>query len=461
MPSLGDLPAEVILLICEQLFPDTRSYDDRKGLFNIHAVNRHFRDSMRKRLFRNITLTFSLQDDLPSTFQEWESRAWEAPHMVSLLQDNADIRSSVRSLRMRFQLFPLQEWTDTSFDSIKRRLEVNISDLANKHTRMFTGDGRDFTKIRTRNVKERQEYVVLAYTALFVIRCGLSPTKNWTQNLAPMLRQLLHQLPNLQEVESIGADDAKFRISLTMRKLCLGYADTLVLRTTPPQTSGICFRSWPPWLRSLSPLYESDLTSRHSDTQRTQDFIRVGSQFTALTIDSGDNSLAVTDWPDDPALNVWREGLQQLRYLTTLTLSAKLERYYGDSLTAQARTGRLDHRLEDLFDTALVLDHVKELRLRHWTVPAMILHRKLTRSFPALRKLELHNFAILCSSRRQGEEMWREWIDAIAEDGEVRVVLSMPKVCVDLRDPTYPADREFEIVDLGREARLALEERIE
>lgn len=112
-------------MICEYLMPNDRSYTDNKDVITVSHLNRHMNSIARRLLFRNISITFSVKDELPSQVQQWRPQSWETPQIIGLLRGDGDLRSYVQSVRLRLYPFPLQDWTKASFDDIRARLAVN------------------------------------------------------------------------------------------------------------------------------------------------------------------------------------------------------------------------------------------------------------------------------------------------------------------------------------------------
>lgn len=141
MANLDNLPPELILVIYEKVAPHHQSYSGRRDLINICNVNRQLNCTVRQLLFRNITITFSLQDNVPVNLQKGQPRAWETSSLVDMLQDSAAVRSHVKSLRLRFYLYPIRKWDDASFKSIEERLKVNTRHWGDEFSRRVAGLG--------------------------------------------------------------------------------------------------------------------------------------------------------------------------------------------------------------------------------------------------------------------------------------------------------------------------------
>lgn len=460
--TMGDwsvLPPELLLMICELLLPQhDRSFDRKHDLVTVSRFNRTLNATANKVLVRDVTITFTLRDELPAVLQRWQPQAWEIPAVMRLLQGSGDLRSYVRSLQLRLCPFPVHEWTTERFNSIKARLKANTEAWGDTERRRSFFNVRDFNNSSPRSVQARQEFIVDAYTALFLWRCGWPDTTPWTRDLEPLLQQLLAQLPNLEHIETADMGfSPRLGPAHPMPQWSLSYADALVLRTAPRAVRSICFRSWPVSPISIDVDDEDNHVASHaSDARRLQDFVRNGAQFMELTIDSHMPVLMTgMGIASDTVLDIWRQGLLQLRNLTTLTLLQPPCNIVYSGAGELARQGKLDPKLDHLFNEALILENVKTLTLVHWLVPATLFVDRLRKALPALKKLYLQGVAILSEKQRQGEQLWLQCADALQQDGKVSVAVSEPKVCV-----KWKRYSRHEVVTMRKQARLALEGRL-
>lgn len=259
MATLSNLPPELILTICELLIPpDERIYSGRTDLITVCQLDRNLNATVRRLLFRDITLTFTLKDELPAEWAEWQEQRWETPEIIGLLQGSEELRDHVRNVRLRIYPFPIGEWTVESFDDIRQRLVTNSDSREDIHFRHMTDHARDLRKRDPRSAAGYQRFVIHAYAALCLCRCGWPEMMTWTENLAPVLQQLFDQLPRLQhletadmtndpylppfERESFVPTPADMR-SHIMYQWSTSYADKLILRTAPTKVRSVCFKS--------------------------------------------------------------------------------------------------------------------------------------------------------------------------------------------------------------------------
>lgn len=487
----GDLsvfPPEVLGLICECLLPENdHAFSDKPDVVTFGQLNRSCNAAATKFLFRDITITFTVKNELPHQYEQWISPAWKMPELVQALQGSSGLRACVKNMRLRLCPVPVQDWTDESFNDIRARLQIHTGywgSPAFDPRRQFPKI-RDFNKDVPPKVPKRQEFVFDAYCAAYIWRCSWPEVYPWTETLEPLLRSLMSTLPALHHMETAdAANDMLLSRSDAMMQWSLSYSDTLILRTFPPSVRSVGLRSWPPPAAIANDTQGGYLLGNQaSNPQRPQDFMRSGAQLTELTIDCSSHYF----WSASPSpvLDGWRDGLRQLRHLTTLTLSREPSRQVETTPRSLALKERIDIRLEYLFNEALVLQHVKTLTLIHWQCPAALFAERILASFPELSRLYLRSAVIFfCDNQRDGEYQWIEFAYAMktgqinlsniddedeegeGEGGEGRdddrsKVFQGPKVSLVIQDPRVAiewSENTHQVVMLQKQARARLQE---
>ena len=90
MPNLDTIPPEIALEICEHLV-NNQNPSNKKDLLSAHGAHSNLHAAARIPPFRDITVTFALQDDLPAQLEPWQPRAWEVPDFVRGLQGSSEL----------------------------------------------------------------------------------------------------------------------------------------------------------------------------------------------------------------------------------------------------------------------------------------------------------------------------------------------------------------------------------
>ena len=446
------MPNEVVELICDQLLPHHgRNFGEKKDLVAFARLNRNLKDIARKVLFRDITITFTLKDQLPAQLQRWRPQAWETPDIVRALQNDAKLRGCVRSLQLRLHPFPVWHWTLDGIKDIKARMSVNTPLEGVDWNRYFYIDRHSLLVRDMRSLSGRQNSVVHGYSVLYAVRCCQPRSNAWTVDLGPTLQQLMSQLPTLQHVETADAESSPYLANLhPMRQWSLSYSDALLIQTAPRSVRSISVRSWPP-ANTGAYARNNRLISPSSGPQRSQSLIRDGAHFRELAIDIT-NSWGAFSSSEMFELDSWRDTLQQLRNLTTLTLSPSGQAQHPAHVQFLAQSGGLDPALNHLLNGTVVLQHLRTVTLLRWTLPVTIFSQKVQTSFPSLERMRLHSIVVLSDTERQGEERWMQLVDGVKQNGKVSVTVREPKVCTrSRRRPSYT------VFTMSKQATLRLE----
>lgn len=293
---------------------------------------------------------------------------------------------------------------------------------------------------------------------LFLWRSHWPPA--WAHDLRPVLQQFLANLPVLDHIETARVERGdQFSTRYAVDWDSLSYTDTLIFSAATPRVRSVCFRGWPS--PAMLKNYDNvpDQGNAATDIRRMREIVRADTRIETLTMDSSIYELLYhyQNSPYDPPslpLDIWRQGLCQLRHVTTLTLAQVPRSELPSQLTQLARGGHIDSKLEFLLGKALILDNVKTLTLTHWILPAEFLCRSIGPLAPALETLRLHSVAILSETHRQGNELWDQTVKTLRRGGDVSVVVEKPKVCVNFGG--YQRD----VVPMKKKAMLALEEQL-
>ena len=431
---ITDLPPEILVTIMENLAEtgDKRFYH-KTDLLAVRLSNKTLRDAADVPCFRNLSITLSLQDDIPRRREAWTPRKWEVPRPMQALQDSPSLGALITSLRLRILVFCLKDWTNEAFEDIIRRFRLSIGSDMQTHHRLYVSPLGVDTAMKSRRQADRQVWIMNAYADLFDARCtdhgmayGVS-RRAWAEDASTVLQPLISLLPSLRHLESEpmvpGIRHAPQRTLGGGHEI--SYADRLILRIAPRTADSVLVRTWP--------------VGSHNFFRDSVDFRVAGPQAeifgrtTALSTFTLEHArwLNLGPAPLTPS-TFWQDNLHQLQSLTRLTLAQTRE-----IMTTQAQTSNTTQDIAQVLGVAQ-FTNVRHVTLRYWILDGSFLdvrpgtcpgfRHNLGFHFPSVYDLTLQNTALNARKHREGEMLWIRILTQLRQNLEGSIELISPKV---------------------------------
>ncbi|KAK5126382.1 hypothetical protein LTR85_010618 [Meristemomyces frigidus] len=415
---LSTLPNELLLQIASYLTGTDDPIENRRVVFAKISVCKTLRAIAETFLFEDIVLTINLTDELPPARAPLR---WADPPARLFLQQNPHLASCVKSLRLRIEPFPFEEWTS------KRCSEV-ISGLKGCHV-LSLGP----YMIR----HPRQDRVASAHCRRIFECCR---DEGWRQRGQPVaedatrvVTDVLRLLPNLRHVKVapwrscfstlVNTSAQWFRDVTFARNLSIAYGTHLLLTTSPA-----CVKS----LRITS-----------AESQRVHHELLPGE----YSIASGrDGVTGAPDWLLDPGIflpdPVGHFHVRLSTFASQLTsLHVDIHRdafaYWPRILQSLLNITRLGLRSADeaderavddmkIFLEPLVMPRVTHLELTKWVATRSFLLLVPQRNFVALRQLRLHSIILHAEWKDAWNRcMWAELVRQLRAGNSTLQVLKV------------------------------------
>lgn len=461
--SLVSLPPELLNRVADFLVArGDDNYSNKKDLQSANITCKTLNTIMTPRLFRDLTVTFGVTDQLPNAGLQWAR-----PAVLDGLETSPGLGALVQRLQLRIEPFPSKHWwTDEDFEPLVMRID-NVKPPPGHQTL-----AKGFPPLQFR--RNRQTWVVYVYSQLYHT-VGKRP---FLADANPLLTELLHLLPGLQHVQAApwrqrrSLREHRFFGPLQTLSYILGSA--MLLDTMPPSVRSYGTRCSPLPCTDSTQIY---LGSHYSAPRvwekcltpggfSTIDLRRVGSllasgacQWEKLELDVSEMQAFVLlrqqtiSQPHlllspQKARNCWQSFLNQQTGLKVLSFTSM------ESWTRWRQVAGDRRRYLDIIFDGVFMPNVVCLRLKDWFMTEPFLSRKLWDIFSHLEHLTLDEVVMTGDT----EDSWHAAVSALPlvkdQTRTVQIAIKAPKYCV-----MIAGRKRIRLADLATEDALALERR--
>ncbi|KAK4549052.1 hypothetical protein LTR36_007508 [Oleoguttula mirabilis] len=412
---LSVLPNELLVHIASFLTGTEDTLDARKEVYqNVNLVCKALHNVIEAFLYEDMVLTINLTDELPP---DRAPLRWTRPPLQSIFEQAPKLAAFVRSIRLRIEPFPFEEWTAERCREVLGKLKGR-KPYAYPHGPFTPPEGRE-------------TLVATAYCERISECCS---DDDWVQRGQPvaedatrLLVDVLRLVSNLKHVQvAAWRNSIRKRNTVTMQQ-SLAYATQLLLTAAPACVDSlriVALESQRAGYRLPWDLYNA--ASNHDPNFGVPDYMLDPVNFLPHPVEHFHTRLStfavqLTSLYVEVcanALNYWARVLVNLPNVTKLAVS-----FAGD-LSSHKETRRC---LQILLGQ-LVMPQVTHLDLVNWVATSSFLVAIPQRKLVALKHLRLHGI-VLDTERTKGEFAWPDVIQRLLASGTSLQAVDVEEPC--------------------------------